>query len=977
MSATLVISLVLYWSNAVTIDPLNLDSVLAQLDTRNGVTKVTNADDAWKIVYENGETVNYWPLRIRLNSPTYAFQTNGISELTVSIHVEPVTDELDLFYVFEVGDEYVSMVNDFDGSLGRVGNGNSGFYHYPDGGQPLATGGANNLLDDVEDPSKSGGMNVKKATAGGDKDNWVSLENGAYNGNTSPVTFIFTNNRIDDTLTVTFQGRSFQLSQAFDADKNFNIWFCPDTSMSLYDETAKIGPLEVSIVHYTPKPTLQPTASPSRTSTASPSRTPTTSPTGSPVEPTQDITAAPSQTTDNPSTIPTMTSNDIILTSHDGLSRWWIGFMMRNEDLSCGGTITLVEITDHTYYNGSWVPFLTEPWLLYEQCHFEKMDNKPYTAPLSVRITKTYNGDTEVVIGVDVLTDISNGGEDFDFGTNFYSCTAHPTVLETDDPTMDPTIQPSQATILSEHDDVNVELNISFTVRVANVTTERIENITVALIDEKYDDFSYKLIAIADDSVQLDVSFITANRSTANIVRYFNETLIDDIKNDLRRDGIEPEVEVVIVYVTIEPEPTANELSFAAITRMFQYTNIGLVLLFLFIAITGFIDAKVFRVNDVFKIGKILQPLVHGLDTMADVFLCLEVSMVYQLTVDYNDKMIYLILLACMAMFILIPISFSIAQLVHISNKHWLNDKGIDNSQVIKVWLEQYVYVLYISSVITGSSFSATSLFNSNLFGLRIFDMGLSESALSHFRTKRIYSIVFCENVPQLILQFIYWHWRSDSVIALVSMGYSAISILITMIAIYTQRRIIYGQDTVVITFEVCGPSVVQNADILRNRMVKIGVQVSPILGVEKTLIEVLRPRIIRNGLEMRLNIKVDQKHLYQFEEIMSENKNNGLLVSALKKGWNVKQVQADMKIQIHNIVVVSKAAKRTSKHTATHIQMASESASQLKGEAKQLKNRNQGKANNKGKHDADINMEGVVDIPLMNDATESSNDTD
>eukprot|EP01084_Bolivina_argentea_P074469 135100_1 len=118
---------------------------------------------------------------------------------------------------------------------------------------------------------------------------------------------------------------------------------------------------------------------------------------------------------------------------------------------------------------------------------------------------------------------------------------------------------------------------------------------------------------------------------------------------------------------------------------------------------------------------------------------------------------------------------------------------------------KKYVYILYIASVLFGSSFSATMLFNSNLMGFRIFDMCLSESALSHFQTHIMYSIVLFKNIPQLILQIIYWIFiDSVSIIVIISMIYSMFSIVIRILSTYTQKSIMYMEQAIIIIFDVC-----------------------------------------------------------------------------------------------------------------------------------------------------------------------------
>eukprot|EP01083_Nonionella_stella_P191748 709484_1 len=386
----------------------------------------------------------------------------------------------------------------------------------------------------------------------------------------------------------------------------------------------------------------------------------------------------------------------------------------------------------------------------------------------------------------------------------------------------------------------------------------------------------------------------------------------------------------------VDEAKKAHEESLQNIVDTFQSANIGIVSAFAFLAITGFIDAKLLRVNDVFSFGKILQPLLQTLDAMSDVFLCYEVSLIH----DYvpEDQSAYLVLLICMIMFVVIPISYSIIQLATISNKYWINNKDesvfyVVNNAAIRVWFGKYVHFLYFVSVITGSSFGATALFNSNLYGLPLFDMGLSESTLTHFKTKRLYSVIMCENIPQVILQFVYWTIsRTQSIIVVISMVYSGISILVTLITIYTQKRIIYMQQAVCIQFDVTGTSIAKHSAKLRNRFHGIQREISKLLGVDKAVIEVIRPMIIANGIRIMLLIKVDgdvNEHLVRFKTTMhdSDDTNNALFY-AVKNGWDLEAVNDDRGVQISDIQLSAKESKQAVQESR-HIQLSKATDSQ------------------------------------------------
>merc|ERR1712157_10151 len=97
-----------------------------------------------------------------------------------------------------------------------------------------------------------------------------------------------------------------------------------------------------------------------------------------------------------------------------------------------------------------------------------------------------------------------------------------------------------------------------------------------------------------------------------------------------------------------------------------------------------------------------------------------------------------------------IPVLISLYQLYRASSKKW-----IENNR-IREWLKTYTKLLYMVSIVTGSSFSAIQIFNSNLFGLDVFYMGLTRNHILAFSAKKLHSIILFENCPQLILSIWY-----------------------------------------------------------------------------------------------------------------------------------------------------------------------------------------------------------------------------
>ena len=98
-----------------------------------------------------------------------------------------------------------------------------------------------------------------------------------------------------------------------------------------------------------------------------------------------------------------------------------------------------------------------------------------------------------------------------------------------------------------------------------------------------------------------------------------------------------------------------------------------------------------------------------------------------------------LLMICCCWIFIIVPATITLAQL-HKAIKKW---KRVSDD--LNVWISENVTILYMMSMISGSSFSAVGLCNSNLFNLEKFDMGLSRTQIMSFGAKRIYSTVLME----------------------------------------------------------------------------------------------------------------------------------------------------------------------------------------------------------------------------------------
>ena len=168
------------------------------------------------------------------------------------------------------------------------------------------------------------------------------------------------------------------------------------------------------------------------------------------------------------------------------------------------------------------------------------------------------------------------------------------------------------------------------------------------------------------------------------------------------------------------------------------------------IVFAGLIDSHMIRKNDWFDVNAILVFGFYTADFISDVFFSAKLV----LMIDRDDNVsneYYVTLFILSAIFIILPLVVNIFQL-QIEIKKWtiIKDKN-ENKLVLKrhaemyAWIKSKIKVIYFVTLIAGSSFSSIALFNSYLFRLNIFSMGLTKKQIAVFQNKRIFSVVLME----------------------------------------------------------------------------------------------------------------------------------------------------------------------------------------------------------------------------------------
>merc|ERR1719266_822921 len=152
---------------------------------------------------------------------------------------------------------------------------------------------------------------------------------------------------------------------------------------------------------------------------------------------------------------------------------------------------------------------------------------------------------------------------------------------------------------------------------------------------------------------------------------------------------------------------------------------------------------------------------VYTLDIFSDSLFCIDIYTTYLSSNpeaipahdEYAESTMRLIItqiFGASVLFIVVPVGLNFVNLFQFQNKL------VKTHDRYHPWFEDYMMFLFLLSFICGSTFSAVELTNSNLFGHRMFSMGLSKYDKMTFKQHRLWSVVVAENVPQLVIQIVF-----------------------------------------------------------------------------------------------------------------------------------------------------------------------------------------------------------------------------
>ena len=133
----------------------------------------------------------------------------------------------------------------------------------------------------------------------------------------------------------------------------------------------------------------------------------------------------------------------------------------------------------------------------------------------------------------------------------------------------------------------------------------------------------------------------------------------------------------------------------------------------------------------------------------------------------------------CALGFTIAPYLMNLFSSINITRK--ISDDGMV-STFTKQYFQDNSHIYTVLVLLSGGSFRALSLMNSNLFGLRKLSAGLSTLQLQRFQSHHVIATVFAENIPQIALQYYFmFKLGLPTTIAMVSFGSSIFNIFLTM----------------------------------------------------------------------------------------------------------------------------------------------------------------------------------------------------
>ena len=118
------------------------------------------------------------------------------------------------------------------------------------------------------------------------------------------------------------------------------------------------------------------------------------------------------------------------------------------------------------------------------------------------------------------------------------------------------------------------------------------------------------------------------------------------------------------------------------------------------------------------------------------------------------------------------------------------------------------------------------------------------------------------------------------------------------------EKSLINQQEFTVIKMDILGKSVTGKSKFCRKRVNQIKRKISEIVGLDKRLIEMIKPRAIPKGLRLECYLYVSNKDSTEnkYSELFEEAKSNGTLSQCIYQSWKLSAVPNIINLKIKEI---------------------------------------------------------------------------
>ena len=208
-------------------------------------------------------------------------------------------------------------------------------------------------------------------------------------------------------------------------------------------------------------------------------------------------------------------------------------------------------------------------------------------------------------------------------------------------------------------------------------------------------------------------------------------------------------------------------------------------------------------------------------------------------------------------------------------------------------------WAIYLFALLSASSHGLIHLINSNLFGLSIFNMGLTRRNMINFNLSRLPSGLLCGNVPQLIIQILYvLEFGSENTVVLYAGLTTFVSLFCGILDIITYRNSHVPVRQLMLEEDFTKPyfvifksfEIYENRKNLIHRADKIIEAISQSIDVPPNMIEINLCQVVPKGIKLSFIEYSGIKDAAKIVEELNKSIEEGWFQSAVKRQWKLSE---------------------------------------------------------------------------------------